>query len=424
MLVVAMAAWLHPSASGAAESEPHEVVRAHTFKVKGKTRKLEVGAQVSVIETRGARRKVRLHDGVVTWVPAIKLQRVRAPVPLVPTSPTASAPPPLTPPAPPSVEPPATAALVAAAAPATPVAPVTPTAPAAVTVVDASRLTAAAYSLPAAALTATVPHAPPGNVEAATTRRARRVAVYDLELEGIPANIGGVVTDSLLDEVRKLEGISAIGMAEIRDMLSHEANKQFLGCESNEACLAEIGGALGVDDLVTGKLSAAADSHVIVLRRIDQQRATVLGTVSRRLAPESGQEFLAAIGPAIEELFADRTLKPGVERGVAQQVALRLDPPPLPRWSFFAVAGGAAAAAVGGGVFAMLQRNAQSDYDAMAEQSRIDPLAGETLVAKGEAMDRYAGRAKVLWITTGVLAAASAVMGLFVDWHGYAAEEP
>ncbi|MBC7794077.1 MAG: hypothetical protein H7Z43_10245, partial [Clostridia bacterium] len=68
--------------------------------------------------------------------------------------------------------------------------------------------------------------------------KATRIAVYDFELAGVDPNIGAVVTDSVLAEMRKMQHVSAIGMDEIRDMLSHEVNKQFMGCEENEACLA------------------------------------------------------------------------------------------------------------------------------------------------------------------------------------------
>ena len=45
---------------------------------------------------------------------------------------------------------------------------------------------------------------------------ALRIAVYDLELQNVTQAVGVVVTDSLLTEVRKLQGVSAIGMNEIR----------------------------------------------------------------------------------------------------------------------------------------------------------------------------------------------------------------
>jgi hypothetical protein len=61
-----------------------------------------------------------------------------------------------------------------------------------------------------------------------------------------------VLESSLLPEVRKLEGVSAIGMGEIREMLSVEYQRQMMGCQADEACLAEICGALGTDELVRG----------------------------------------------------------------------------------------------------------------------------------------------------------------------------
>lgn len=208
-------------------------------------------------------------------------------------------------------------------------------------------------------------------------------------------------------------------MDEIQDMLSHEANKQILGCEAENSCLAEIAGALGVDDLVTGKLSAAAESHVILVRRIDQRRAKVAGTVSRRLKAGSGQEFLLAVGPAVEELFPGRPLKGGASRGVADEVALRLDPPPLPAWSFWTTSTGAILAGLGVGVFALLTQDAQKDYRAYANASTTSVLPGDQLVTKGNRMQSYADTTNGIAVGAGVLALGSAVMYLFTDFEGY-----
>ena len=250
--------------------------------------------------------------------------------------------------------------------------------------------------------------------------QAKRVAVYDLELQDIGPAIGTVVTDSLVSELRKLEGVSVIGMDEIRDMLSHEANKQFLGCESDESCLAEIAGALGVDDLVTGKLSKAADGHVMLVRRIDQGQAKVVGTFNQRLKAGTGQEFLLAIGPAVEELYADRALREGKSRGVAEEVALRLDPPPLPPWSFYTVAGLAVAAAAAGGLFGILANNAESQFNTTAAGSGI--IQGKVLVDYENDANNNALLANVSYATAGGLALSAAIMFLFTDWHGYGQE--
>ncbi|MEE8410769.1 MAG: hypothetical protein V3T05_14310 [Myxococcota bacterium] len=260
---------------------------------------------------------------------------------------------------------------------------------------------------------------PPPGATGSGLEAALRVAVYDFKLQDIDPKVGKVVSDSMVAEVRKLQGISAIGIDEIRDMLSHEASKQLLGCESDESCLAEIAGALGVDNLVTGVLSKVGDGHVMVVRRIDQRRAAVVGTVNRRLKAGAGQEFLLAVGPAVEELFPDRQLRPGVERGVPREVALRLDPPPLPTWSTYTVGGGAVALAVVGTVFGLLSRDKQGEYHREITRAQATVISAAGLKTIGEDAQQRATIANVGFGTAGALALSAGVMALFTDWWGY-----
>ena len=249
---------------------------------------------------------------------------------------------------------------------------------------------------------------------------ALRIAVYDLELEGVPRNVGAVVTESVLQEVRKLQGTSAIGMNEIRDMLAHEATKQLAGCsEDSSSCLADLAGALGVDDLVTGKLARIDKSNVLTLRRIDQKRAEVAGVVDKRLEAGSGQEFLAAIGPSIKELYPTRELKPGYVRGVSKDVALRLDPPPVPVWATLTLGGVAAGAAIAGGIVGVLALTSQSAYKDYAALGKTQVISGATLVRKGNEAQTRATVADALFISAGVMAITTAVVALFTDWKGY-----
>ncbi|HSI06534.1 MAG: hypothetical protein ACAI38_08200 [Myxococcota bacterium] len=258
-----------------------------------------------------------------------------------------------------------------------------------------------------------------GGTATGSVAKATRIAVYDFELAGVEPNVGAVVTDSVLAEMRKLQRVSAIGMDEIRDMLSHEANKQFMGCEENEACLAEIAGALGVDELVSGSLAKVEGSHVLVIRRIDQNRAKVVGTVDKRLKAESGQEFLAAVGPAVEELFPEYPVREGLSRGVPRDVALRLDPPPLPKWVFWGTAGAAAATAVAGGLFAYLAHDSEKQWNDTVNAGGSTGVPGDTLVDIGNTAESRAKTANVFFISSGVLAVSAGVIALFTDWHGY-----
>jgi hypothetical protein len=117
-------------------------------------------------------------------------------------------------------------------------------------------------------------------------------------------------------------------------MLELEADKASLGCEGDSSCLAEIADALGADVLIVGRMSKVGTEHVFAVRRIDQARAAVDGAFTDRLQPSGGEEFLAAIGPAVEQLLPDVPMRPGMKRGVSEKVLLRLRPPPLQPWTF------------------------------------------------------------------------------------------
>lgn len=254
--------------------------------------------------------------------------------------------------------------------------------------------------------------------ERAEAKRSLRLAVYDFELSGVDPRVGRIVTDSVVAELRKLQRLSVIGMDEVRAMLDLEAQKQLVGCE-DESCLAEIADALGVDALVIGSIARSQDQHVFGLRRIDQRRAEVVGSVTHRLEADTGESLLAAVGPSVEELFPDHPLRPNKERGVSRELTLRLNPPPLPVWSFWVGAGAAATAAAAGGVLGALSVVIAQDYQALVERSTEVVVDGAELKEKERLGSGVAIGAWSAVGTAAALGAATAVLALFVDWQGY-----
>jgi hypothetical protein len=174
----------------------------------------------------------------------------------------------------------------------------------------------------------------------------RRIAVYELETSDVNERWAPIVTAGLVQEIRKLQGVSVIGMDEVRAMLDHEAQRQLAGCDADSDCLAEIAGALGADTLVVGGMARVGDEHVLSLRAIEPQAAEVSGTWGARFPAENGEEFLVALGPAVEKLFPEHLLLPGKERGPAKEFGFRLNPPPLPPWGFWSAVSLTAAAGV------------------------------------------------------------------------------
>ncbi len=247
------------------------------------------------------------------------------------------------------------------------------------------------------------------------TTMTRRVAIYNLELQNVPAGIGQVVTDALLSEIRKLEGISAIGMEEITQMISLEAQKQMLGCESSESCLANIAGALGVDELITGTLTELADGRVILIRRIDQRQAKVIHDVQKRLKIGSGEEFLLAIEPSVQSLYTGRAYRPGTEPGVPDELVLRLNPPPVPSW-FTRTMGwtGLGLAAAGGityGATWLYHNNRQNDL----RQGNID--SGQSAASSAQTGRALETSSHTFLITGALFGAAFGALYALTDWE-------
>lgn len=282
---------------------------------------------------------------------------------------------------------------------------------------------AAPTSAPGAAPTPSLP--PDFRPRAADARppgRALRIAVPDFRVQGdLPPRQLALVEQALLTEIRKLEGVSVIGMGEIREMLSFEYHRRMLGCQADEACLAEISGALGTDEMLNAAVVVDGQSATFDLKRVNMRAAKVTAADQRRLARANGEELLGAIGPAVQNLFPDRSLKAGRTRGVDKEVALRLNPPPLPRWPFFATAGAAAAALAAGATFGYLANDSRHQYSTLANRSLTEPVSGNQLRDLQSTASQRARTANLLFVAGGVLGLAAGVEAFFTDWHGYRA---
>ena len=202
-------------------------------------------------------------------------------------------------------------------------------------------------------------------------------------------------------------------------MISLEAQKQMMGCDASESCLAQIAGALGVDELITGNLTELSGSRVLTIRRIDQQRAKVVGTVQERLKVGSGEEFLLAIGPSVEKLYPARVYRPGTTRGVPKKLVLRLNPPPVPRWATETVGWSAAGTALLGGLSYLLTWREHTKYTEQLEGARSSYLVGRYATDLGDRGQVLEKASLTLVLSAAVLGAVFGVLSPLTDWDGF-----
>ncbi len=120
-----------------------------------------------------------------------------------------------------------------------------------------------------------------------------KAAVLDLKAVGVPEDQARNLTQVVVQELRRSEGLSLISRDEIAAMLSFKEDKARLGCD-DDACLSELGGALGVDFLVAGSVGQLGETRLVHLKLIDLRETRVVSRVAESFQGEPAQLLGAA----------------------------------------------------------------------------------------------------------------------------------
>lgn len=114
-----------------------------------------------------------------------------------------------------------------------------------------------------------------------------KLAVMDLKPLGVEATIASTYTELLASEINETGLFTVISRADIKSMLDFEEDRRLVGCTADAACMAEIGGALGVEYVVSGSVGLLGGKHMLNLQLLDINRAKVESRVKRTLPPGS-----------------------------------------------------------------------------------------------------------------------------------------
>jgi TolB-like protein len=145
-----------------------------------------------------------------------------------------------------------------------------------------------------------------------------KVAVMDFQPSGASASLAGAATGAVSSELDRLQVFKVVTSEAIRGMLALERQKQMLGCPADSsACLAEIGGALGVDYLVSGRViglgggTGAAMTYTLELTLSNVKKASRDGSALEKAGSEAALIGLVprAVGKLTSRLLASRTGK-------------------------------------------------------------------------------------------------------------------
>lgn len=122
-----------------------------------------------------------------------------------------------------------------------------------------------------------------------------KIAVLDLQERGVDKQLAASASSLVASELQKLDVFKVISREDIRNMLQFEKDKQSVGCEADQACLAEIGGALGVEFIVAGSLAKVGDTFIISLQLNNVKAASVDNRVSETVQGKP-DVLIAAVG--------------------------------------------------------------------------------------------------------------------------------
>ncbi len=141
----------------------------------------------------------------------------------------------------------------------------------------------------------------------ASAQAKPKIAVLDFAANGASKELASAAGGVAANELDRMQTFQIVTADAIRNMLAFEKQRQMLGC-ADAGCMAEIGGALGVDWLVSGKvtkLGASAgipETFSLDLTLTNVKKAQREGSVIETARTET--ELVQKTGKAAQKLVA------------------------------------------------------------------------------------------------------------------------
>ena len=145
-----------------------------------------------------------------------------------------------------------------------------------------------------------------------------KIAVLDLKLNTeLDDKLARTLNEIMLEAFHESGVLDVIGSSDIAAMLTLEEERiKLTGC-ADDACLAEIGGALGVQYLAVASLGAVGESTIVSLKVLDVRRARVVDRASETVE-QRDEALVKAIRKNVDKVVATIRLgmAPEAERTV------------------------------------------------------------------------------------------------------------
>jgi TolB-like protein len=221
-----------------------------------------------------------------------------------------------------------------------------------------------------------------------------KVAVMEVKVLYGDPQLEALLSEVALTEAATFRGFDTIGRSDIQALLGLEQQRQLLGCSEDASCLAEIGGAIGVDYLLVGTLGRIGTLLRLDLKLVDGKHARVVGRVGTTLGGKA-EELVVATQNGVRGLLHE--LSP------ADPVIVRTSGPA--RWPAWVALGAGGATLAAGVVTTVL---AASEYRALKD--------AQAEVGYAAAYDDRSAKVRKLALLSDILVPAGAVVTLGGGW--------
>jgi len=263
-----------------------------------------------------------------------------------------------------------------------------------------------------------------GAAAAAGATELPRVAMLGLTAgDGIADKQAQVLEDLLMNALYRTERFNLVGRSDIAGLIGFERQKQMLGCEGDNACVAEIAGALNVPVVAIASVARLGTKVVFAMKLVDTANARVL--VRAGVTAAGDDKLEEAVDALARQVVAEcdrhgcspKSAAAGAAPPAAKSVPAAAAAPPVPpqppapsRGRGWWIAGAVAvAAAAAGTYFALDSRNAKAEMDnalrapsdgtaAAAARMRTSAIAADALFG-GAALAAAGGVVLFVWKT-------------------------
>jgi TolB-like protein len=142
---------------------------------------------------------------------------------------------------------------------------------------------------------------PPGKI---------KLAVMDIRPLGADKEKAELLSEVALTEAGNDGRFDVIGRSDIQSMLGFQKQKAALGCSDDASCIAEIGGALGVDYIVVGSIGKLGSLYRLDIKLVESKKAKVFARAGDNVEGRE-EELVKKVQKLVHDVLAKVPPRPG-----------------------------------------------------------------------------------------------------------------